>query len=104
MNLTPGLRLRSVVCETVVIVIRGSSTEAAELTCGGHPMAPIDASPTPEAEPVPGMDGGTVMGKRYTLVGNQDIELLVTRAGAGTLASGTTPLVQKEARLLPSSD
>ena len=42
------------------------------------------------------------MGKRY--VDEAGAELLVTKAGAGSLSIGTTPLEQKTAKPLPASD
>ena len=42
------------------------------------------------------------MGKRY--VDDNGAEVLVTKAGAGTLSIGTTPLNMKEAKPLPASD
>jgi hypothetical protein len=42
------------------------------------------------------------MGKRY--VDGSDAEVLVTKAGAGSLSVGTTVLVIKEAKPLPASD
>ena len=42
------------------------------------------------------------MGKRYVDEGGA--EVLVTKAGAGTLSVGTTPLSLKEAKPLPASD
>jgi hypothetical protein len=46
--------------------------------------------------------GGTLMGKRY--VDDGGAEVLVTKAGAGSLSIGTTPLEIKEAKPLPASD
>jgi len=43
-----------------------------------------------------------VMGKRY--VDEAGAEVLVTKAGAGTLAVGQTALSLKEAKPLPASD
>jgi hypothetical protein len=45
---------------------------------------------------------GTAMGKRY--VDESGAEVLVTKAGAGSLSIGNTPLVLKEAKPLPASD
>ncbi|EUA30718.1 hypothetical protein I553_4975 [Mycobacterium xenopi 4042] len=42
------------------------------------------------------------MGKRY--VDQSGAEILVTKAGAGTLSIGQTPLTIKEAKPLPASD
>jgi hypothetical protein len=48
------------------------------------------------------LSDGTLMGKRY--VDEAGAEVLVTKAGAGTLSIGTTPLTIKEAKPLPASD
>jgi hypothetical protein len=45
---------------------------------------------------------GNVMGKRY--VDESGAEVLVTKAGAGTLSIGDVPLSIKEAKPLPASD
>ena len=48
------------------------------------------------------MSDGTLMGKRY--VDDGGAEVLVTKAGKGTLSIGSTPLSLKEAKPLPASD
>jgi hypothetical protein len=50
----------------------------------------------------PAFADGSVMGKRY--VDETGAEVLVTKAGAGTLAIGQTALSLKEAKPLPASD
>ncbi|ODU06847.1 MAG: hypothetical protein ABS81_03345 [Pseudonocardia sp. SCN 72-86] len=100
--LRPGLRLRSQTCSTEVIVVRAGAGSV-DLTCGGRPM--IDHGADPAAlEPVPGLAGGNQVGKRYTAQADPTVELLVTKAGAGTLADGDVPLIVKTAKPLPSSD
>jgi hypothetical protein len=42
------------------------------------------------------------MGKRY--IDDTGAEVLVTKAGSGSLSIGTIPLVVKEAKPLPASD
>jgi hypothetical protein len=44
------------------------------------------------------------MGKRYTTPDESSLEVLVTKAGVGTLAVGGTPLVFTATKPLPSSD
>jgi len=102
MTLTPGLRLRSRVCDTEVIVVRAPSSDIA-LHCGGAPMAPFDEEVV-TTDPADGWDGGALLGKRYTSSDHEDLEVLVTKEGRGTLGDGTEPLVLKEAKPLPSSD
>jgi hypothetical protein len=96
-----GTRLQSQVCDTQVIVVR-SADGLDDLRAGGAPMVPIgdekDASLTIDAT----LSDGTLMGKRY--VDESGAEVLVTKAGAGTLSIGTTPLTIKEAKPLPASD
>jgi hypothetical protein len=103
LTIRTGVRLRSQVCATEVIVVRPPSGEVA-LTCGGRPMVGIDAEVPEGLSPAPESAGGALLGKRYTLADDDAFELLVTKAGAGTLADGGTPLVLKEAKALPASD
>jgi hypothetical protein len=96
-----GSRLRSQVCDTQVIVVRtGDSLD--DLRCGGAPMVALDAEVGEAPVADPQLCGGTVMGKRY--VDDAAAEVLVTKAGAGTLSVGSTPLALKEAKPLPASD
>lgn len=103
-RLTTGTRLRSQVCGTEVIVVRPPQGSV-DLTCGGVPMMPLaEARPDETAAPIAGLDTGTQLGKRYTTAGEDDFEVLVTKAGAGSLADDRTPLEIKAAKALPSSD
>jgi hypothetical protein len=96
-----GTRLQSQVCDTQVIVVR-SSERLDDLRAGGVPIVPLDAEKSAAAQLDPNFSGGTVMGKRY--VDDSGAELLVTKAGAGSLSIGSTPLEQKTAKPLPASD
>lgn len=96
-----GTRLQSQVCDTQVIVVR-SSDSLDDLRAGGVPMIPLDAEKSADVQLDPAFAGGTVMGKRY--VDEAGAELLVTKAGAGSLSIGTIPLEQKTAKPLPASD
>lgn len=113
MIVKPGLRLRSAVCDTEVIVVRAPAAEL-DLRCGGQPMLPFGAAPpdsaaapdsaaTPAAlaSIAPGLDQGTMLGKRY---GDAELEILVTRPGKGSVSVGGEPLPVIEPRKLPSSD
>jgi hypothetical protein len=66
-------------------------------------MIDIAATPSRELDFMDGADGGTRMGKRYTRDGD-DLELLVTKAGRGSLAADGTALAVKDAKPLPASD
>ncbi|BBX94272.1 MULTISPECIES: hypothetical protein [Mycolicibacterium] len=96
-----GTRLQSQVCDTQVIVVKAAAS-LDDLRCGGQPMVPVGADRPVGAAPDPALADGNAMGKRYVDAG--DAEVLVTRAGAGTLAVGTTALALKEAKPLPASD
>lgn len=65
-------------------------------------MVALDAEVDGAAVLDPQLSGGAVMGKRY--VDDSAAEVLVTKAGAGTLSVGATPLALKEAKPLPASD
>ncbi len=104
MPLKSGQRLRSQVCTTEVIVVRVPADDL-ELSCGGSPMVEMGTEVAEGGTPAPGLDGGTLLGKRYTTDDPDGaLELLVTKAGAGTLAGNGVPLVTKESKPLPSSD
>lgn len=100
-----GTRLQSQVCDTQVIVVR-TSDSLADLRAGGVPMVPLGGQRDPAESAGLSMDPafgeGNVMGKRY--VDASGAEVLVTKAGAGTLTIGTTALTLKEAKPLPASD
>ncbi len=95
-----GTRLQSQVDDTQVIVVK-SADSLDDLRCGGTAMIALDAEKSP-ADIDPKFSEGTVMGKRYVDEGGA--ELLVTKAGQGTLTVGETPLSLKEAKPLPASD
>lgn len=96
-----GSRLQSQVCDTQVIVVR-SADGLDDLRAGGAPMIPIgdDADATLSLDD--SLADGNLMGKRYVDEGGA--EVLVTKAGKGTLSIGATPLSIKEAKPLPASD
>jgi hypothetical protein len=96
-----GTRLQSQVCDTQVIVVKASDS-LDDLRCGGAPMLPIDAGKPDGATMNPAYSDGSLMGKRY--VDETGAEVLVTKAGAGTLTVGTTRMTLKEAKPLPASD
>jgi hypothetical protein len=107
MIVKPGLRLRSAVCDTEVIVVRAPAAEL-DLRCGGQPMLPFGAAtpasaatPAAPASIAPGLDQGTMLGKRY---GDAGLEILITRPGSGSVSVGVEPLPVIEPRKLPSSD
>jgi len=96
-----GTRLQSQVCDTQVIVVR-SADSLDDLRAGGSPMVPVGTDVDSSLSLDEAFSGGTLMGKRY--VDDGGAEVLVTKAGKGSLSIGATPLEIKEAKPLPASD
>jgi hypothetical protein len=94
----PGTKLKSGVCDTEVMVIK---SKGGTIQCGGSPMA--EAKPATPGELHPDHSNGSLMGKRY-VDPNGDYELLVTKAGKGSLAVDGVALTTKDAKPLPASD
>ena len=101
MDVRPGMRLRSAVCDTEIVVVRAAEG-AVDLRCGGHPMFPL-----PGDAPANGLaiaeTSGTVLGKRYAHEAS-GLEVLCTKPGEGGLTVGGEPVPAKAAKPLPSSD
>jgi hypothetical protein len=100
MEIKTGSRYRSQVDSTEVIVVRAKNDDV-DLECGGVSMVTRDTVPADGLTIVEGQNSGTQLGKRYVREG---YELLVTKAGEGTLAISGHALDLKEAKPLPSSD
>jgi hypothetical protein len=96
------MRLRSAVCSSEAIVVR-APVVAGDISCGGHPMVPLDADPPTGAVPAPDALDGTLLGKRY-VDEVSGLELLCTKPGRGSLAYNSVKLAVKENKPLPSSD
>jgi hypothetical protein len=96
-----GARLQSQVDDTQVIVVKATDA-LTDLRSGGALMIPLGGSVADGQVIDPALAAGTLMGKRY--VDDTGAEVLVTKAGRGTLSIGTTPLSIKEAAPLPASD
>lgn len=96
-----GTRLQSQVDGTQIIVVR-TAESLDDLRVGGVPVVPVGAVVAANLTSDPALSQGNLMGKRY--VDDAGAEVLVTKAGKGTLSIGTTPLTVKEAKPLPASD
>lgn len=96
-----GTRLQSQVCDTQVIVVR-SADSLDDLRVGGAPVVPIGTEADSSLTLDEALSDGNLMGKRY--VDDGGAEVLVTKAGKGTISIGSTPLALKEAKPLPASD
>lgn len=102
MNLRPGQKLHSAVCDAQFIVVRAPST-AVELGCGGAPLLE-DGQEADGSEALdPALGEAPVLGKRYA-DDQLGLEVLCTRAGTGALTLDGRPLPVKGAKPLPSSD
>ena len=95
----PGTKLKSTVCDTEVMVIRG--TGGAVVECGGVPM--LEERTAERGTLKAGWDKGTQIGKRYVDMAGS-LELLCVKAGQGSLSMGGVALRLKEAKPLPASD
>lgn len=102
MELKPGSRWKSAVCDTEVVVVRPPKSEAT-LECGGYAVI-AHAEARPEGKAVAeGFADGSQAGKRYADE-ETGMEVLCTKSGAGTLTIGGRPIGAKEAKKLPASD
>jgi len=103
MQLTPGARLRSAVCDTEIVIVRPPGDGAAVLSCGGVPMLARGEQPGGLVAIQEGHDESTMLGKRYGL-SDDPLEVLVTKSGKGSLSLSGRLLQTKEPKPLPSSD
>jgi hypothetical protein len=102
LELVAGARLRSMVCQTEVVVVKPPSGDI-DLRCGGVVVAKIDADVLQAGGLVEGFSGGSLVGKRYECV-QSGLELLCTKAGEGLLSVGEVLLTTQQAKPLPASD
>lgn len=101
--LRAGTRLKSAVSDAEVLIVRAPAA-AVELTCGGFSLLALQAPvppPTSDARTTP--EGELSLGKRYFDEAS-GLEVLCTKAGAGTLSCDGRPLEIREPKPLPSSD
>ena len=94
----PGMKLKSQVCDTEVMVIRCGT---GQIECGGTAMG--EDKPASPGALADGLSGGSQMGKRYVDAAGA-FELLCVKPGKGTLAVDGVALSIKDAKPLPASD
>ncbi len=99
MELKPGLRLKSTVCDAEVMVIKATDGDA--LTCGGEQLL-VEAQ-SEKTTGKPDHMNACVIGKRYVNEA-QTIELLCVKGGEGSLYYNGDELMTKDTKKLPSSD
>lgn len=100
MQLRPGQKLFSGVCDAEFVVVKAPS-EAVEIGCGGQPV--LDERSEPAGEVDASIGDAALLGKRYADE-ELGLELLCTKAGRGALTLNGEPLLLKGAKPLPSSD
>ena len=100
--LKAGSRLKSVVCNTEVMVVLAPAAGHRR-----HVRGCADGGPRRRGARGPALSedavGGTQIGKRYVNEAG-DLELLCTKPGKGSLGAAGAPLSVKGAKPLPSSD
>ena len=101
-DLKSGVRLKSSVCSTEVMIVHSDNPQT-EILCGGAVMVQLGEVANSGETLSSDHSIGTLLGKRYEDAG-KTIEVLCLKAGEGSLSIGDTPLVVKEAKKLPSSD
>jgi hypothetical protein len=99
-ELRPGQKLYSAVCDAQFVVVRAPSTPV-DVGCGGAPLRDDEQPPSGEVDE--SLGEAVQLGKRYA---DEDLglELLCSRPGAGALTVDGRPLLMKGAKPLPSSD
>ena len=101
MELKPGSRWKSAVCDGEFVVVRPPKG-GGELSCGGAPVVPHSAE-RPGGAVAADQAGGTQLGKRYTDE-ESGVVILASKGGAGSLALDGRPLAMQDAKKLPASD
>jgi hypothetical protein len=102
MELKPGSRWKSAVCDGEFVVVRPPKT-GGELSCGGAPVVPHAAEKPAGAALAADQAEGTQLGKRYSDE-ESGIVVLASKGGKGSLAIDGRPLALQEAKKLPASD
>lgn len=102
MELRPGQKLHSAVCDAQVVVVKAPAGSV-EIGCGGSPMLADGDEADGTATLDPSVGDAVLLGKRYA-DDERGLELLCTRAGDGALTVDGTVLGLKGAKPLPSSD
>lgn len=102
MDLKPGSRWKSAVCTAEVVVVH-SPQDRIVLSCGGNAMLASTEAKPEGLLPAPNLSGGVLLGKRYVDF-ESGLEVLASRAGAGTLSVDQRVLSIKQAKPLPASD
>src|SRR3978361_915064 len=102
MELKPGSRWKSAVCDAELVVVRPPKT-AVTREWGGQPVAPHAGARSEGLSLSADHAGGCLAGKRYTDPVS-GLEVLCSKAGAGSLSIDGRAIQAAEAKKLPASD
>lgn len=102
MDLKPGSRWKSAVCDAQLVVVRPPNI-AGELQCGGAGVLPIADASEPSGAIAAEFSIGVSIGKRY-VDETSGLEVLGAKAGQGSLAFNGAAMTIKGAKPLPASD
>ncbi|MBW8813121.1 MAG: hypothetical protein JF588_06810 [Caulobacterales bacterium] len=102
MELKPGSRWRSAVCDAELVVVKPAKIPVT-LECGGAPVIPHAEARAEGAAVAADHAAGSLAGKRYADP-ETGLEVLCTKAGAGSLSIDGRPIGATEAKKLPASD
>ena len=102
MDLKPGTRWKSAVCEAEFVVVKPPKGDVS-LECGGRPLIPYAQVRAEGGSVDPAHADGCQTGKRFS-DGESGIEVLCTKTGAGSLSVNGVALGATQAKKLPSSD
>jgi hypothetical protein len=101
-SMKAGLRLKSAVCCTEIMILRAQVMQA-DVRCGGVAMVALGEVASPDARLDPTQAQGTLIGKRY-VDAQERVEILCTQGGEGSLMFDGVAMTVKQAKALPSSD
>jgi hypothetical protein len=107
-DLKPGSRWRSEVCDTEVVVVRAPAWPVTFRIGGARALRADAAQGRPStdrsgAQPDAALAGGTLLGKRYTDEAT-GLQVLCVKPGEGTITVDGRPAAVMTPRQLPASD
>jgi hypothetical protein len=102
MELKPGSRWQSAVCDTEVVVVRPPASPVA-FHIGGAGALPAGAGQPTKTGPDAALADGTLLGKRYADEAT-GLQLLCTRPGIGTITIDGRKVTVVAPRQMPASD
>jgi len=102
MDLKPGSRWKSAVCDGEFVVVRPPKAPVS-LECGGHQVIAHADAKAGDLVLSDAHGGGSAAGKRYADP-ESGLEVLCSKAGQGSLSIDGRPIGATESKKLPASD